>query len=87
MLVEGMLGCNLPAVVLFIEAMTSDRSIEQDSEMMRLQILGDPRLMAQLQEVYFTCFPLIPLFLNPPYRHNRNWQQPRNQTQRVSQNS
>jgi hypothetical protein len=39
--------------------MTSDRSIEQDSEMMRLQILGDPQLMAQLQEVYRPCFPVI----------------------------
>jgi len=36
--------------------MTSDRSIEQDSEMMRLQILGDPQLMAQLQEVYRPLF-------------------------------
>lgn len=27
------------------------RAIEQDSEMMRLQILGDPQLMAQLREV------------------------------------
>ena len=34
----------------------SSRPIEQDAETMRLQILGDPRLMAQLQEVPFHTF-------------------------------
>ncbi|KAI0092145.1 hypothetical protein BDY19DRAFT_581864 [Irpex rosettiformis] len=29
----------------------TDRTMEQDSEMMRLQLLGDPNLMAQLQRV------------------------------------
>lgn len=31
--------------------LTSSRPAEQDTEMMRLQILGDPELMAQLREV------------------------------------
>ena len=29
----------------------STRSLEQDAEMMRLQVLGDPELMRQLREV------------------------------------
>ena len=56
MLVEGTRRRNLPAVVLLIDAISSDRSIAQDSEMMRLQILGNPQLMAELQEV---CFGLV----------------------------
>jgi hypothetical protein len=38
--------------------MTLYRPIEQDAEMMRLQILGDPQLMRQLQDVRDYCFLL-----------------------------
>ena len=37
-----------------------DRTMEQDAEMMRLQILGDPNLMRQLQEVRIPCISLYP---------------------------
>lgn len=33
----------------------ASRTIEQDSEMMRLQLLGDPSLMAQLESVRVCC--------------------------------
>ncbi len=39
----------------------SQRTVQQDAEMMRLQLLGDPNLMRQVQQVpihfpYFTFF-------------------------------
>ena len=40
-------------ISIFIQSL---RSMEQDSEMMRLQILGDPRLMHQLREVCVVCY-------------------------------
>lgn len=35
----------------FVATESRNREMEQDSEMMRLQILGDPELMRQLREV------------------------------------
>jgi hypothetical protein len=42
------------------------RSIPQDAEMMRLQMLGDPRLMAQLRQVRRLPVSTLPL-LNASY--------------------
>lgn len=36
---------------------SGSREIEQDAEMMRLQVLGDPNLMRQL-ELVRPCYPL-----------------------------
>lgn len=46
----GVQGENAMLLLRRKVANVGGRSIEQDSEMMRLQILGDPQLMAQLQE-------------------------------------
>ncbi|KAI0700617.1 hypothetical protein BC835DRAFT_398845 [Cytidiella melzeri] len=35
----------------FVPVAGTDRTMEQDSEMMRLQLLGDPNLMSQLEHV------------------------------------
>jgi len=50
----------------------STRTIEQDAEMMRLQLLGNPDLMNQLQQVcFYSCFPRN--ILNPLNgRYSRN---------------
>ena len=40
------------------DALTSRRTAEQDSEMMRLQLLGDPAVMHQLREVRMTIIYL-----------------------------
>ncbi|TBU23995.1 hypothetical protein BD311DRAFT_44852 [Dichomitus squalens] len=47
----------------------TSRSVEQDAEMMRLQLLGDPNLMNQLRQVR-PSFPLpkhpsLPTFMQP----------------------
>lgn len=47
-------GIHPPFTIHSLHSKKNTRAIEQDAETMRLQTLGDPRLMAELQEVW--CF-------------------------------
>lgn len=64
------------AVVLAVwrrpRIMDISRTIEQDSEMMRLQLLGDPGLMRQLQEVCAFWYIFNPLPYMPSSDSTRN---------------
>lgn len=44
---------------IFLTAQIYSRPVEQDAEMMRLQLLGDPDLMRELQEVFFRHSRLV----------------------------
>ena len=55
---------------------SGSRDIEQDSETMRLQVLGDPALMRQLEHVshYCTRHSASLQLTVPLHRPNQNWQ-------------
>lgn len=59
MRVHGYHLCSTFANVSRLLHSSGSREIEQDSEMMRLQVLGDPALMRQLEHVCPYCAPLL----------------------------
>lgn len=76
--------------VLHLFNSSESREIERDAEMMRLQILGDPRLMQQLREVpphHRFSAPCVQTWLTTfILRHNQNWLTPHNLTPPSSTN-